>query len=169
RQYLEGSGVPCLVAVQQDASGTALQTALAYAKGIGGTRGGVIETTFKDETETDLFGEQAVLCGGVTELVRAGYETLTDAGYDPKLAYFEVLHELKLIVDLMYDKGIAGMRYSISNTAEYGDLTRGQRIIGEETRAAMKQLLADIQSGDFAREWIAENGAGQENFERMRA
>jgi ketol-acid reductoisomerase len=169
RQYLEGSGVPCLVAVNQDASGDALGMGLAYAKGIGGTRGGVIETTFKDETETDLFGEQAVLCGGVTELVRAGYETLTDAGYDPRLAYFEVLHELKLIVDLMYEKGIAGMRYSISNTAEYGDMTRGQRIIGEETRAAMKQVLNEIQSGDFAREWIAENRAGQENFKRMRA
>ncbi len=169
RQYLEGSGVPCLVAVQQDASGDALGIGLAYAKGIGGTRGGVIETTFKDETETDLFGEQAVLCGGVTELVRAGYETLTDAGYDPRLAYFEVLHELKLIVDLMYEKGISGMRYSISNTAEYGDMTRGQRIIGEETRAAMKQVLAEIQSGDFAREWIAENRAGQENFKRMRS
>jgi ketol-acid reductoisomerase len=168
RQYVEGSGVPCLVAVQQDPSGDALGVALAYAKGIGGTRGGVIETTFKDETETDLFGEQAVLCGGVTELVRAGYETLTDAGYDPRLAYFEVLHELKLIVDLMYEKGIAGMRYSISNTAEYGDMTRGRRIIGEETRAAMKQVLADIQSGEFAREWIAENRAGQENFKRMR-
>jgi ketol-acid reductoisomerase len=169
RQYLEGSGVPCLVAVHQDATGDALAVALAYAKGIGGTRGGVIETTFKDETETDLFGEQAVLCGGVTELVRAGYETLTDAGYDPRLAYFEVLHELKLIVDLMYEKGISGMRYSISNTAEYGDMTRGQRIIGEETRAAMKQILTEIQSGDFAREWIAENRAGQENFKRMRA
>ena len=169
RQYLEGSGVPCLVAVHQDASGDALGLALAYAKGIGGTRGGVIETTFKDETETDLFGEQAVLCGGVTELVRAGYETLTDAGYDARLAYFEVLHELKLIVDLMYEKGISGMRYSISNTAEYGDMTRGQRIIGEETRAAMKQVLSEIQSGDFAREWIAENRAGQENFKRMRA
>jgi ketol-acid reductoisomerase len=169
RQYVEGSGVPCLVAVNQDASGDALGLALAYAKGIGGTRGGVIETTFKDETETDLFGEQAVLCGGVTELVRAGYETLTDAGYDPRLAYFEVLHELKLIVDLMYEKGIAGMRYSISNTAEYGDMTRGQRIIGEETRAAMKQVLNEIQSGDFAREWIAENRAGQENFKRMRS
>ena len=127
RQYLEGSGVPGLVAVHQDASGNALALALAYAKGIGCTRGGVIETTFKDETETDLFGEQAVLCGGVTELVRAGYETLTEAGYDPRLAYFEVLHELKLIVDLMYEKGIAGMRYSISNTAEYGDMTRGKR------------------------------------------
>ncbi len=131
RQYLEGSGVPCLVAVDQDAGGNALQLALAYAKGIGGTRGGVIETTFKDETETDLFGEQAVLCGGVSELVRAGYETLVGAGYDPKLAYFECLHELKLIVDLMYEKGITGMRHSISNTAEYGDLTRGRRIISE--------------------------------------
>ncbi len=169
RQYMEGSGVPCLVAVDQDATGDALDMALAYAKGIGGTRGGVIETTFKDETETDLFGEQAVLCGGVTELVRAGYETLTDAGYDSRLAYFEVLHELKLIVDLMYEKGISGMRYSISNTAEYGDMTRGQRIIGDETRAAMKQVLTEIQSGDFAREWIAENRAGQENFKRMRS
>jgi ketol-acid reductoisomerase len=168
RQYVEGSGVPGLVAVAQDATGDALALALAYAKGIGCTRGGVIETTFKDETETDLFGEQAVLCGGVTELVRAGYETLTDAGYDPRLAYFEVLHELKLIVDLMYEKGISGMRYSISNTAEYGDMTRGQRIIGEESRAAMRKVLAEIQSGDFAREWIAENRAGQENFKRMR-
>ncbi|MGZ4168252.1 MAG: ketol-acid reductoisomerase [Solirubrobacteraceae bacterium] len=169
RQYLEGSGVPCLVAVHQDATGDALGIALAYAKGIGGTRGGVIETTFREETETDLFGEQAVLCGGVTELVRAGYETLTEAGYDERLAYFEVLHELKLIVDLMYEKGISGMRYSISNTAEYGDMTRGQRIIGEETRAAMKQVLKEIQNGDFAREWIAENRAGQENFKRMRS
>jgi ketol-acid reductoisomerase len=168
RQFLEGSGVPGLVAVDHDASGNALQLALAYAKGIGCTRGGVIETTFKDETETDLFGEQAVLCGGVTELVRAGYETLVDAGYDPRLAYFECLHELKLIVDLMYEKGIAGMRYSISNTAEYGDLTRGKRVIGEPTRQAMKQILGEIQSGDFAREWIAENRAGQENFKRMR-
>ncbi len=169
RQFLEGSGVPALVAVHQDPSGSALALALAYAKGIGGTRGGVIETTFKDETETDLFGEQAVLCGGVTELVRAGYETLVDAGYDPRLAYFECMHELKLIVDLMYEKGIAGMRYSISNTAEYGDLTRGKRVIGEESRAAMKQVLKEIQSGDFAREWIAENRAGQESFKRMRA
>ncbi|MDQ6749956.1 MAG: ketol-acid reductoisomerase, partial [Actinomycetota bacterium] len=152
----------------QDASGGARDTALAYAKGIGGTRAGVIETSFKDETETDLFGEQAVLCGGVTELVRAGYETLVEAGYDSKLAYFETLHELKLIVDLMYEKGITGMRYSISNTAEYGDLTRGKRVIGEPTREAMKQLLAEIQNGDFAREWIAENRAGQENFKRMR-
>jgi ketol-acid reductoisomerase len=169
RQYTEGSGVPGLVAVEQDFSGEALALALAYAKGIGCTRGGVIETTFKDETETDLFGEQAVLCGGVTELVRAGYETLVDAGYDPRLAYFECLHELKLIVDLMYEKGIAGMRYSISNTAEYGDLTRGKRVIGPESRAAMKQLLNEIQSGEFAREWIAENHAGQENFKRMRS
>jgi ketol-acid reductoisomerase len=168
RQFLEGSGVPCLVAVNQNPSGNALQLALAYAKGIGGTRGGVIETSFKDETETDLFGEQAVLCGGVTELVRAGYETLVDAGYDPRLAYFECMHELKLIVDLMYEKGIAGMRYSISNTAEYGDLTRGKRVISGPTRQAMKDLLGEIQSGDFAREWIAENRAGQENFQRLR-
>ncbi|MDQ6836230.1 MAG: ketol-acid reductoisomerase [Actinomycetota bacterium] len=168
RQYLEGSGVPGLVAVHQDGSGDGLAVALAYAKGIGCTRGGVIETTFKDETETDLFGEQAVLCGGVTELVRAGYETLVDAGYDPRLAYFECLHELKLIVDLIYEKGIAGMRYSISNTAEYGDLTRGKRVIGDESRRAMKELLGQIQSGDFAREWIAENRAGQESFKRMR-
>ncbi|MDQ6817285.1 MAG: ketol-acid reductoisomerase [Actinomycetota bacterium] len=168
RQFVEGSGVPGLVAVHQDATGNALALALAYAKGIGCTRAGVIETTFKDETETDLFGEQAVLCGGVTELVRAGYETLVGAGYDPRLAYFECLHELKLIVDLMYEKGIAGMRYSISNTAEYGDLTRGKRVIGPESREAMKKLLGEIQSGDFAREWIAENRAGQESFKRMR-
>jgi ketol-acid reductoisomerase len=168
RQFLEGSGVPGLVAVGQDATEDGLGVALAYAKGIGCTRGGVIETTFKDETETDLFGEQSVLCGGVTELVRAGYETLVDAGYDRRLAYFECLHELKLIVDLMYEKGIAGMRYSISNTAEYGDLTRGKRVIGEPSRAAMKQILSDIQDGSFAREWIAENRAGQENFKRLR-
>jgi ketol-acid reductoisomerase len=168
RQYTEGAGVPGLMAVHQDASGNARDLALAYAKGIGCTRGGVIETTFKDETETDLFGEQAVLCGGVTELVRAGYETLVDAGYDPRLAYFECLHELKLIVDLMYEKGITGMRYSISNTAEYGDLTRGKRVISDPTRQAMKDILGEIQSGDFAREWIAENRAGQENFQRMR-
>src|ERR1700747_2562683 len=154
RQYTEGSGVPGLVAVHQNPTGNALQLALAYAKGIGCTRGGVIETSFREETETDLFGEQAVLCGGATELVRAGYETLVEAGYDPRLAYFEVLHELKLIVDLMYEKGIAGMRYSISNTAEYGDITRGKRIIGAESREAMKQLLTEIQSGDFAREGI---------------
>jgi len=169
RQYLEGSGVPGLIAVEQDASGTARDLALAYAKGIGCTRGGVIETTFKDETETDLFGEQAVLCGGVSELVRAGYETLVDAGYDPRLAYFECLHELKLIVDLMYEKGITGMRYSISNTAEYGDLTRGKRVISEQTRQSMRDILGEIQSGAFAREWIAENRAGQENFQRMRS
>jgi ketol-acid reductoisomerase len=168
RQFVEGNGVPGLIAVNRDASGSARELVLAYAKGIGCTRAGVIETSFKDETETDLFGEQAVLCGGVTELVRAGYETLVDAGYDPRLAYFECLHELKLIVDLMYEKGITGMRYSISNTAEYGDLTRGKRVIGEPTRLAMRQLLDEIQSGEFAREWIAENRAGQENFQRMR-
>ena len=168
RQFTEGRGVPGLLAVHQDATGTARDLALAYAKGIGCTRAGVIETSFREETETDLFGEQAVLCGGVTELVRAGYETLVDAGYDPRLAYFECLHELKLIVDLMYEKGITGMRYSISNTAEYGDLTRGKRVIGESAREEMKRLLADIQSGEFAREWIAENRAGQENFRRLR-
>ncbi len=168
RQFKEGNGVPGLIAIHQDDSGTARDLVLAYARGIGCTRAGVIETTFKDETETDLFGEQAVLCGGATELVRAGYETLVEAGYDPRLAYFECLHELKLIVDLMYEKGITGMRYSISNTAEYGDLTRGKRIIGEPTRAAMKEILGEIQSGEFAREWIAENKAGQENFKRMR-
>src|SRR6201991_4200632 len=169
RQYVEGSGVPCLVAIAQDASGDALALTLAYAKGIGGTRGGVIETTFKDETETDLFGEQAVLCGGASELVQAGFETLVEAGYDPQMAYFECLHELKLIVDLMYEKGLAGMRYSISNTAEYGDLTRGPKVVDEHVKQSMKDILANIQSGDFAREWIAENRAGQENFQRMRA
>ena len=168
RQFTEARGVPCLMAIHQDATGSAREVVLAYAKGIGGTRAGVIETTFRDETETDLFGEQAVLCGGVTELVRAGYETLVDAGYDPRLAYFECLHELKLIVDLMYEKGITGMRHSISNTAEYGDLTRGKAVIGEPTREAMRRILADIRSGDFAREWIAENRAGQENFQRLR-
>jgi ketol-acid reductoisomerase len=168
RQYLEGNGVPGLLAIHQDATGGARDVVLAYAKGIGCTRAGVIETSFKDETETDLFGEQAVLCGGVTELVRAGYETLVDAGYDPRLAYFECLHELKLIVDLMYEKGITGMRYSISNTAEYGDMTRGDKVITAETRQAMRKILDDIQSGDFAREWIAENQAGQESFLRMR-
>jgi ketol-acid reductoisomerase len=168
RQFLEGNGVPGLVAVHSDASGGARDLVLAYAKGIGCTRAGVIETSFKDETETDLFGEQAVLCGGVTELVRAGYETLVDAGYDPRLAYFECLHELKLIVDLMYEKGISGMRYSISNTAEYGDMTRGERVIGEPARQAMRRILDEIQSGEFAREWIAENQAGQENFKRLR-
>jgi ketol-acid reductoisomerase len=168
RQYLEGSGVPGLVAVDADPAGDTFNLALAYAKGIGCTRGGVIETTFKDETETDLFGEQAVLCGGVSELVQAGYETLVEAGYDSKLAYFECLHELKLIVDLMYEKGISGMRFSVSNTAEYGDYTRGKRVISDATRQAMKDVLGEIQSGAFAREWIAENRAGQENFKRMR-
>jgi ketol-acid reductoisomerase len=169
RQYTEGSGVPGLIAIHQDATGNARALTMAYAKGIGCTRGGVIETSFKDETETDLFGEQAVLCGGASELVQAGFQTLVEAGYDPEMAYFECLHELKLIVDLMYEKGLAGMRYSISNTAEYGDYTRGTRVITEETRANMRQILKEIQDGDFAREWIAENRAGQENFKRMRA
>jgi ketol-acid reductoisomerase len=169
RQYTEGSGVPGLIAVAQDATGNARALALAYAKGIGCTRGGVIETTFKDETETDLFGEQAVLCGGASELVQAGFQTLVEAGYDPEMAYFECLHELKLIADLMYEKGLAGMRYSISNTAEYGDYTRGKRVITQETREKMREILKEIQSGDFAREWIAENRAGQESFKRMRA
>jgi ketol-acid reductoisomerase len=168
RQYLEGSGVPALVAIHQDATGNAQKLALAYAKGIGGTRAGVFETSFREETETDLFGEQAVLCGGVSELVQAGFDTLVEAGYNPQMAYFECLHELKLIVDLMYEKGLSGMRYSISNTAEYGDYTRGNRVITDETRTAMKQILGEIQSGEFAREWIAENHAGQENFKRMR-
>jgi ketol-acid reductoisomerase len=169
RQYTEGSGVPGLIAIHQDATGQAKPLALAYAKGIGCTRGGVIETTFKDETETDLFGEQAVLCGGASALVQAGFETLVEAGYDPQMAYFECLHELKLIVDLMYEKGLAGMRYSISNTAEYGDYTRGPRVVDDRVRAEMRRILAEIQSGDFAREWIAENRAGQESFKRMRA
>jgi ketol-acid reductoisomerase len=169
RQFLEGSGVPGLLALAQDATGNGRALALAYAKGIGCTRGGVIETSFKDETETDLFGEQAVLCGGASELVQAGFETLVRAGYDPEMAYFECLHELKLIADLMYEKGLSGMRYSISNTAEYGDYSRGKRVITEQTRAAMREILAEIQSGAFAREWIAENRAGQENFKRMRA
>jgi ketol-acid reductoisomerase len=168
RQYAEGRGVPCLMAIHQDGTGTAREKVLAYASAIGGGRAGIIETSFKDETETDLFGEQSVLCGGATELVRAGFETLVEAGYDPRLAYFECLHELKLIVDLMYEKGIQGMRHSISNTAEYGDMTRGKRVIGEETRAAMRKILDDIRSGEFAKEWIAENQAGGENFDRMR-
>jgi ketol-acid reductoisomerase len=168
RQYEEGRGVPCLMAVHQDATGNAHGLVLAYASAIGGGRAAVIETTFKDECETDLFGEQAVLCGGASELVRAGFETLVEAGYDPRLAYFECLHELKLIADLMYEKGIQGMRYSISNTAEYGDMTRGKRVIGAESRAAMKEILGEIQSGEFAREWIAENRAGGENLSRMR-
>ncbi len=168
RQYEEGHGVPCLMAVHQDATGGAHDLVLAYAAGIGGGRAAIIETTFKDECETDLFGEQAVLCGGASELVRAGFETLVEAGYDPRLAYFECLHELKLIADLMYEKGIQGMRYSISNTAEYGDMTRGKRVIGEESRAAMKEILGEIQSGEFAKEWIAENRAGGESLSRMR-
>ena len=168
RQFEEGKGVPCLMAIEQDATGNARELVLAYASGIGGGRAGIIETTFKDECETDLFGEQSVLCGGATELVRAGFETLVEAGYDPRLAYFETLHELKLIVDLMYEKGVQGMRYSISNTAEYGDMTRGPKVIGPEVREAMKQVLADIQSGEFAKEWIAENRAGAENFNRLR-
>jgi ketol-acid reductoisomerase len=168
RQFTEGSGVPGLIAVAQDATGQAQALALAYARGIGCTRGGVIETTFKDETETDLFGEQAVLCGGASALVQAGFETLVDAGYDPQMAYFECLHELKLIVDLMYEKGLAGMRYSISNTAEYGDYTRGRRVVDDHVREQMQAILREIQSGDFAREWIAENRAGQEHFRSMR-
>jgi ketol-acid reductoisomerase len=161
RVYTEGGGVPALIAVYQDASGQAFQKALAYAKGIGALRAGVIETTFKEETETDLFGEQAVLCGGVSELIRAGFDTLVDAGYQPEIAYFECLHELKLIVDLIHEHGISGMRYSVSDTAEYGDLTRGPRIINDEVREEMACILEEIQSGEFAREWILENMAGR--------
>jgi ketol-acid reductoisomerase len=168
RQYVEGKGVPSLVAVEQDASGNALQVALAYAKGIGATRAGVIETTFKEETETDLFGEQVVLCGGVTELVRAGFDTLVAAGYQPEIAYFECLHELKLIVDLMHEGGISYMRYSISDTAEYGDLTRGRMIIDEETRLVMEEILEAVQDGSFAREWILENEAHRPVFNALR-
>ncbi|MEE9296891.1 MAG: ketol-acid reductoisomerase [Phycisphaerae bacterium] len=161
REYQDGRGVPCLLAVHQDPSGATRDIGLAYACAIGGGRVGILETTFREETETDLFGEQAVLCGGLTELIRAGYETLTEAGYAPEMAYFECLHEVKLIVDLIYEHGITGMRHSISNTAEYGDLTRGKRVIGEATRNAMKKLLADIQSGAFADEWMAECAAGK--------
>jgi len=167
RTYTEGEGTPGLLAVGTDATGQAKQIGLAYARGIGCTRAGVIETTFADETETDLFGEQAVLCGGVTELVRAGFDTLVEAGYDPEMAYFECLHELKLIVDLIYEKGISGMRYSISNTAEYGDMTRGPRIITEETRAEMRKILHEIQSGQFAREWLTENQVGRPSFNAL--
>ncbi len=167
-EYVRGAGVPSLYAIEQDASGNALQTALAYAKGIGATRAGVLETTFKEETETDLFGEQTVLCGGVSELVKAGFQTLVDAGYQPEIAFFECMHELKLIVDLIYQGGLAYMRYSISDTAEYGDLTRGKRVIGEKTRAAMKEILGEIQSGQFAKEWILENQAGRPMFRAMR-
>ncbi len=167
-EYVRGAGVPALVAIHQDASGQALQTALAYAKGIGATRAGVMETTFQEETETDLFGEQAVLCGGVSELIKAGFETLVEAGYQPEIAFFECMHELKLIVDLIYQGGLSYMRYSISDTAEYGDYTRGRRIITEETRKEMKRILEEIQSGAFAKEWILENQAGSPMFRAMR-
>jgi ketol-acid reductoisomerase len=156
------------MSVHQDATGDAHDLVLAYASGIGGGRAAVIETTFKEECESDLFGEQAVLCGGASELVKAGFETLVEAGYDPRLAYFECLHELKLIADLMYEKGIRGMEYSISNTAEYGDLTRGKRVIGEASRAAMKEILAEIQSGEFAKEFIDENKSGDKKFDELR-
>jgi ketol-acid reductoisomerase len=169
RTYEEGGGVPCLVAVSQDATGKAKALGLAYADAIGGARAGVLETTFEEETETDLFGEQVVLCGGLTELVRAGFETLVDAGYQPEAAYFECLHELKLIVDLMYEQGISGMRYSVSDTAEYGDLTRGPRIIDDHVRQNMKQILEEIRSGRFAEEWINESKAGRPNFSRLEA
>ncbi len=168
RQYLDGIGVPGLVAVHQDATGDALALALAYGLGLGCARGGLIETTFTEETETDLFGEQAVLCGGTTQLVKMGFETLVEAGYQPEIAYFECLHELKLIVDLMWEGGLAGMRYSISDTAEYGDLTRGPRVIDEHVRENMRKLLADIQDGTFAREMMAEEEAGRPNFQRLR-
>ncbi len=164
RTYEEGGGVPCLIAVEQDSSGRAKGLALAYADAIGGARAGVIETTFAEECETDLFGEQVVLCGGLTSLVQAGFETLVNAGYQPEIAYFECLHELKLIVDLMYEQGIGGMRYSISDTAEYGDLTRGPRVIDGHVRAEMQQILDEIRSGAFADEWIAESEAGRANF-----
>jgi ketol-acid reductoisomerase len=167
-EYEKGRGVPCLLAVAQDPSGDTQQVGLAYAKGIGGTRAAVLETSFKEETETDLFGEQSVLCGGLTELIRAGYETLVEAGYSPEMAYFECLHEVKLIVDLIYEGGIANMRYSISNTAEYGDMTRGRRVIGDEARKAMKAILADIQSGKFADEWVTEHRCGAPHFRELR-
>jgi ketol-acid reductoisomerase len=166
-QFVEGGGVPCLVAVKQNPSGKALQIGLAYAKAIGGTRAGVIETTFKEETETDLFGEQAVLCGGVSELIKAGFDTLIDAGYQPEIAYFEVLHELKLITDLIQERGISGMRRGVSNTTCYGDLTRGPRIITQKTRKEMQKILKEIRSGKFAREWIKENETGRKNFDSL--
>ncbi|HVX70479.1 MAG TPA: ketol-acid reductoisomerase [Mycobacteriales bacterium] len=169
RQFQEGRGVPCLVAVEQDPDGNGQALALSYAKGIGGTRPGTLKTTFTEETETDLFGEQAVLCGGVSALVQAGFETLTEAGYQPEAAYFECLHELKLIVDLMYEGGLAKMRWSISDTAEYGDYTRGPRVITDATKAEMKRILGEIQDGTFAREWIAEDDAGRPNFDKYRA
>jgi ketol-acid reductoisomerase len=168
RTYVEGGGVPALIAVAQDATGKARELALSYADAIGGTRAGVIETTFAEETETDLFGEQVVLCGGLTSLVQAGFETLVEAGYQPEMAYFECLHEVKLIVDLMYEEGIAGMRYSISDTAEYGDLTRGPRIVTPATRAEMNRILDEITSGRFAEEWVAESESGRPNFNRLR-
>jgi ketol-acid reductoisomerase len=168
REFVKGAGVPSLVAIYQDSSKKALQNALAYAKGIGATRAGVIETTFKEETETDLFGEQAVLCGGVTELMKAGFDTLVEAGYQPEIAYFECLHELKLIVDLIYEGGIPFMRYSVSDTAEYGDLTRGKRIITSETREEMKRMLKEVQTGSFAKEWILENQVGRPMFNALR-
>jgi ketol-acid reductoisomerase len=167
-EYLRGGGVPCLVAVDQNPSGNALEIALSYASAIGGSRAGVIETSFKEECETDLFGEQTVLCGGLTSLIMAGYETLVEAGYAPEMAYFECLHEVKLIVDLMYEGGIANMRYSISNTAEFGDYTRGPRVIDDSVKARMKQILSEIQAGVFAREWVLENAAGQPSFKAMR-
>jgi ketol-acid reductoisomerase len=167
RTYTEGGGVPALIAVEQDATGKARDLALSYADAIGGSRAGVIETTFPEETETDLFGEQVVLCGGLTSLVQAGFETLVDAGYQPEMAYFECLHEVKLIVDLMYEEGIAGMRYSISDTAEYGDLTRGPRIVTDETRKEMKRILDEIVSGKFADEWVNESDSGRANYKRL--
>jgi ketol-acid reductoisomerase len=167
RTYTEGGGVPALIAVAQDATGSAKDLALSYAEAIGGARAGVIETTFPEETETDLFGEQVVLCGGLTRLVQAGFETLTEAGYAPEMAYFECLHEVKLIVDLMYEEGIAGMRYSISDTAEYGDLTRGPRIVTAETKAEMKRILTEIQDGTFAEEWVNESESGRANYHRL--
>jgi ketol-acid reductoisomerase len=168
RTYETGGGVPCLIAVAQDASGKAKELALSYAQAIGGTRAGVLETTFDEETETDLFGEQVVLCGGLTALVQASFETLVEAGYQPESAYFECLHELKLIVDLMYEQGITGMRYSISDTAEYGDLTRGPRIVGPETKAEMRRILDEIRDGTFAQEWIAESRGGRQRFNELR-
>jgi ketol-acid reductoisomerase len=167
RTYVEGGGVPSLIAVEQDATGGAKALALSYAEAIGGARAGVIETTFPEETETDLFGEQVVLCGGLTKLVQYGFETLTEAGYAPEMAYFECLHEVKLIVDLMYEEGIAGMRYSISDTAEYGDLTRGPRVITPATKETMKEILGEIQSGQVADEWVAESESGRENYHRL--
>lgn len=168
RVYKEGKGVPSLLAVYQDASGHAHENALAYAYGIGSTRAGVLETTFQEETETDLFGEQSVLCGGLTSLIKKGFDTLVEAGYQPEIAYFECLHEMKLIVDLIYEGGLSRMRYSISNTAEYGDLTRGDQVVGDATRKAMKEILARIQDGSFAREWIEENKKGGKNFAALR-